>query len=118
MGNCPECDSFRWFPGSGDRLYKVPGLNQGNLPIVEVSHERHSLVRNLEKPRKVRLPGAIRYYRGAVPEKRKQSKIPSHIEELLGMDKKPEGRAREHGTSDWNTSGRSLGNSVCKQHNS
>ena len=94
MGNCPECDSFRWFPGSGDRLYKVPGLNQGNLPIVEVSHERHSLVRNLEKPRKVRLPGAIRYYRGAVPEKRKQSKIPSHIEELLGMDKKPRGKGK------------------------
>ena len=41
------CGELRWYNGVGDRLYSVPGLSGGRLPIVEVSDPRESLIKEL-----------------------------------------------------------------------
>jgi len=92
MGECPQCGAFRWYPGTGNTIFKVPGSTTGKPPLVEVTHSRNSLIHHLKTPRKIRLPGSLRYYSGQDAERKKKSKNRSHIEVLLGMKNKPTGR--------------------------
>lgn len=84
MGDCPSCGEFRWYPGDGNKLFLVPGIRAGKLPIVAVQDEREAIVKDLIKPKRTRLLSKYRY--GA-----KSKKEPDHIEYLLGIVK-PRGK--------------------------
>lgn len=84
IGPCPECEELRWYPGSGDRIFKVPGFIGGKPPLVPVDDERESKIQDLRRPKRTRLISKYRY--GA-----KARNEPEHIEYLLGLQK-PSGK--------------------------
>lgn len=84
IGPCPECEELRWYPGSGDRIFKVPGFIGGKPPLVPVDEERNSIIQDLRRPKRTRLISKYRY--GA-----KARNEPEHIEYLLGLQK-PSGK--------------------------
>ena len=84
IGKCPKCHELRWYPGTGDRLFLVPGLINGSPPLVPVSDERESAINDLKRPKRTRLISKHRY--GA-----KARKELDHIEYLLGLEK-PSGK--------------------------
>ncbi len=83
IGNCPECNQLRWYPGEGNRSYKVPGFIGGKPPLVPVDDEKESELDQLKRPKRTRLISKYRY--GA-----NSKKEPEHIEYILGL-RKPSG---------------------------
>jgi hypothetical protein len=86
IGLCPNCDSIRWFNGNPNRLYSVPGLQHGLLPLVEVKSKDDSLIDDLRKPKAMRMVFAASYKR--IKSQRKKS----HIETFLGLTSPPKGK--------------------------
>jgi len=84
IGQCPVCGELRWYPGSGDRLFLVPGFKGGKLPLVPVSDESESAINDLRRPKRTRLISKHRYGANARKE-------PDHIEYLLGLER-PRGK--------------------------
>ena len=95
IDQCPECGRLRWLPDDGKQLYPVPGFKPGQRSISEVSNRDFSVVKDLVKPKRLRLPHSIRYYRGKDKKKRKMSEDRSQMEIIFGMTERPKKKRKE-----------------------